>query len=318
MPIPAAFMKRGKKAAEGSAAEEKSESPAMEKGEGPEYGDAPHGKMGKKPCAACAKKGKKKGSCGCDKGGKMDAALTPMEYLDACDLGIQNRSRAYIRGVLSVREDKKCGGSGIAEGKKCNKGMAGGAQSPGDGKLGTRGKIGAVMSIAGGVGGAVGIAGAMRSLSRGNTEQFHRRLAAANGATAIGATGNIMMAKDRGNKTMEKANSALLAGTGALAATNYGLSRKAKVERLQGSVDRVRYARAKVSDVLNRTKNKVKYAQENFPYNQFTNMSSRAELAGTRQVVAAGRGQLRSRIQQLKAEAPMSAARRRKANNGGK
>jgi hypothetical protein len=121
MPIPAAFMKRGKKAAE-----EKSESPKMEKGEGPEYGDAPHGKMGKKPCAKCMKKGKKKGSCGCDKGGKMDAALTPMEYLDACDLGIQNRSRAYVRGVLSVREDKKCGASGIAEGKKCNKGSVGG------------------------------------------------------------------------------------------------------------------------------------------------------------------------------------------------
>jgi hypothetical protein len=228
MPIPEAFMKKGRKAAEGSAAEEKSESPKMEKGEAPEYGDAPQGKMGKKPCAVCAKKGKKKGSCGCGKAAKMDAALTPMEYLDACDLGIQNRSRAYVRGVLGVREDKKCGGSGIAEGKKCNKGMAGGAQSPGDGKLGTRGKIGAAMSLGGFVGGVAGTVGGMRSFARGNVEQGHRRLAAANGATAIAATGNIMMAKDRGNKTLEKVNSALLAGTGGLAATNYALSRNAR------------------------------------------------------------------------------------------
>lgn len=158
MPIPAAFMKRGKKAAEGSTAEEKSESPKMEKGEGPEYGDAPHGKMGKKPCAACAKKGKKKGSCGCDKGGKMDAALTPMEYLDACDLGIQNRSRAYVRGVLGVREDKKCGASGIAEGKKCNKGVVGTVKSAlGNENVQTGLKVAAV---AGGI--AAGTVGAMK------------------------------------------------------------------------------------------------------------------------------------------------------------
>jgi len=94
---------------EGKASMEGSEAPEAEEGM-------------KKPCAKCMKKGKKKGSCGCAAKAAMDAALTPMEYLDACDLGIQNRSRAYVRGVLGVREDKKCGNSGIAENKKCNKG----------------------------------------------------------------------------------------------------------------------------------------------------------------------------------------------------
>jgi hypothetical protein len=155
MPIPAAFMKRRKKAAEGSAAEE-DESPKREKG--PEYGDAPHGNKGKKPCAACMKKGKNKGSCGCDRGGKMDAALTPMEYLDACELGIQNRSRAYVRGVLGVREDKKCGASGIAEGKKCNKGVVGSVKSAlGSENAQTGLKVAAV---AGGI--AAGAVGAMK------------------------------------------------------------------------------------------------------------------------------------------------------------
>jgi hypothetical protein len=158
MPIPAAFMKRGKKVAKGSAAEEKSESSVMEKGEGPEYGDAPHGNKGKKPYAVCMKKGKKKGSCGCDKGGKMDAALTPMEYLDACELGIQNRSRAYVRGVLGVREDKKCGASGIAEGKKCNKGVVGSVKSALGGENAQTGLK--VAAVAGGI--AAGAVGAMK------------------------------------------------------------------------------------------------------------------------------------------------------------
>jgi hypothetical protein len=311
-------MKRGKKAAEGSTAEEKAESRKMEKGEGPEYGDAPHGKMGKKPCAACAKKGKKKGSCGCGKGGKMDAALTPMEYLDACDLGIQNRSRAYVRGVLSVREDKKCGGSGIAEGKKCNKGMAGGAQSPGDGKLGTRGKIGAAMSIAGNIAGAAGVYGGIRSIGRGNLEQAHRRLAAANGATAIAATGNIMMAKDRGNKTMEKFNSGLLAATGAAAAGNYALSRKARGERLGESVRRVKSARDMVSSRLAAKKERMKYAKENSPNDPFNTMKTEMNAVNASSAAQAGRTVISSKIRELKAEAPMSAARRRKANNGGK
>lgn len=126
MPIPAALMKRGKKAAEGSAAEEKSESPAMEKGETPEYGDAPHGK---KPCKACAKKSKKKGSCGCGDKAKMDRALSPQEYLDACDLGIQDRSKSYIRARLDAvatagkGQGVKCGNGYIGRGKKCNNGQ---------------------------------------------------------------------------------------------------------------------------------------------------------------------------------------------------
>jgi len=144
-----------KKAPEGSAAEEGAESPKKEKGESPEYGDAPHGK---KPCAACRKKGKKKGSCSCADKGKMDAVLTPAEYLDACDLGIHTRSRAYIRGVLGVRNDKKCGASGIAENKKCNKGVMGAAKSAlGSEKVQTGLKVAAV---AGGV--AAGVAGGMR------------------------------------------------------------------------------------------------------------------------------------------------------------
>lgn len=54
-----------------------------------------------------------------------DDALTPQEYLAACDLGIQGQRRAYIRSRLdmaeSLREDQKCGKSGIAKGKKCKK-----------------------------------------------------------------------------------------------------------------------------------------------------------------------------------------------------
>lgn len=79
-------------------------------------------KKGKAPCAACAS-GK---SCS---GAKRGDALTPWEYLDAAELGIQNRSRAYIRARLDAEQrldaGVKCGGGYIAQGKKCKNGASG-------------------------------------------------------------------------------------------------------------------------------------------------------------------------------------------------
>lgn len=79
----------------------------------------------------CGCGGKKGSSCDGNCGGyakKMDRndALTPQEYLKACELGIQNRSRAYIRARLdsSARLDLKCGAGSISEGEKCTKGTA--------------------------------------------------------------------------------------------------------------------------------------------------------------------------------------------------
>ena len=56
---------------------------------------------------------------------KMDS-LTPQEYLTACELGTQNRSRTYIRARLDAAErlDLKCGNGAISEGEKCTKGTA--------------------------------------------------------------------------------------------------------------------------------------------------------------------------------------------------
>lgn len=88
-------------------------------------------------CGCMSKGPKGKASCdgSCGKpmkdGGyakKMDRndALTPQEYLKACELGIQNRSRAYIRARLdsAARLDLKCGAGSISEGEKCTKGTA--------------------------------------------------------------------------------------------------------------------------------------------------------------------------------------------------
>ena len=89
------------------------------------------GMYGKKPMdAECGCKGKKGGKCDGSCGGAMrkrgDAALTPHEYLDACDLGIQDRSRSYIRARLDAAErlDLKCGKGSISKGEKCTKGAA--------------------------------------------------------------------------------------------------------------------------------------------------------------------------------------------------
>jgi len=94
------------------------------------------GMYGKKPmdaecgCMSKGRKGKCDGSCGksMKDGGymkKMDS-LTPQEYLTACELGIQDRSTAYIRARLDAAErlDLKCGKGAISEGEKCTKGAA--------------------------------------------------------------------------------------------------------------------------------------------------------------------------------------------------
>jgi Skp family chaperone for outer membrane proteins len=86
-----------------------------------------------KPCSCKAKK-----DGGCGSYGKRGDALTPKEYLAACDLGIQDRSRPYIRARLdtamnltpsTVRADLKCGKGSISEGEKCSKGSAQKAKS---------------------------------------------------------------------------------------------------------------------------------------------------------------------------------------------
>jgi hypothetical protein len=89
------------------------------------------GMYGKKPMdGECGCKDKKGGKCDGSCGGAMrkrgDAALTPHEYLDACDLGIQDRSRSYIRARLDAAErlDLKCGKGSISKGEKCTKGAA--------------------------------------------------------------------------------------------------------------------------------------------------------------------------------------------------
>lgn len=89
------------------------------------------GMYGKKPMdAECGCKGKKGAKCDGSCGGAMrkrgDAALTPHEYLSACDLGIQDRSRSYIRARLDAAErlDLKCGKGSISKGEKCTKGAA--------------------------------------------------------------------------------------------------------------------------------------------------------------------------------------------------
>lgn len=100
-------------------------------------------KKGKAPCAACATGkacGGAKADGDCDM--KRGDALTPWEYLDACELGIQGRSRAYIRARLDAEQrldaGVKCGGGYIAQGKKCKAG-AGGAAPAGGGNAPKKG-----------------------------------------------------------------------------------------------------------------------------------------------------------------------------------
>lgn len=154
---------------------EAGESPEEETREGSETEAAPRGRRTnrrrsaknanntKAPMdgAGCGCGGGKAKKCTCDGGcggyaKKMDRndALTPQEYLAACDLGIQGRSRQYIRARLDAagRLDKKCGASGIAENKKCNVGT---------GSSGHGSSLGNALKVigAGAALGAAGVAG---------------------------------------------------------------------------------------------------------------------------------------------------------------
>lgn len=73
-----------------------------------------------KPCSCSAHK-----DAGCGMPKRTDA-LTPHEYLAACELGIQGKSRPYIRARLDATErlDLKCGAGSISPGEKCTKGSA--------------------------------------------------------------------------------------------------------------------------------------------------------------------------------------------------
>ncbi len=127
-------------------AHESAESAAEETREGAAPDDAPKGKTNRKrsaknakstkapmdsDCGCGATKGEKcscDGGCGSGYAKKMDRndALTPQEYLAACELGIQGRSRSYIRARLDAAErlDLKCGKGSISEGEKCHVGAA--------------------------------------------------------------------------------------------------------------------------------------------------------------------------------------------------
>jgi hypothetical protein len=94
--------------------------------------DSPRGRKASCGCDSgaetCSKCGKKKGRL------SRSDALTPEEYLAASQLGIQQKSRTYIRARLdaavSARAGKKCGNSTISANKKCNKGAGGAAAAP--------------------------------------------------------------------------------------------------------------------------------------------------------------------------------------------
>jgi uncharacterized protein YcfJ len=124
------------------------------------------GAYGKKPMdAECGCSGKKGGKCDGSCGGAMrkrgDAALTPHEYLGACDLGIQDRSRSYIRARLDAAErlDLKCGKGAISKGEKCSKGAATAVEKQ---PISIRKGVKAGAQIGGGLGAAQGaIGGAM-------------------------------------------------------------------------------------------------------------------------------------------------------------
>jgi hypothetical protein len=149
--MPAAYKKKGSKVA----SDFKDQDDALEEGAVRE-GSADRVKGRRKDKTPCGCSDCKSGkACPCSKKDASGAkprsdALTPQEYLDACDLGIQGRSRTYIRARLDTAtrfdlrgKGKACGASHIPSTHNCSVGTAGAAAAKptGGGKAAARGRF---------------------------------------------------------------------------------------------------------------------------------------------------------------------------------
>lgn len=210
-------------------AHESAESAAEETREGAEPDDAPkasrkrsakNAKNTKAPMDGDCSCGGRKGKASCDGGcggyaKKMDRndALTPQEYLKACELGFQGRSRSYIRARLDAAErlDLKCGKGSISEGEKCSKGAAQ--------KTGSRVRAGLENAavIAGTAGTLYNYAQSVAKGMSGDLKGAGRALQAQGAFAALGAAG--MAAKgNRTNSKLLKQQAKRSLGSGAVSA----------------------------------------------------------------------------------------------------
>lgn len=183
--------------------------------EGTEDSECCAEKKGKAKCSACA--------AGKPCSGRSDA-LTAQDYLLACDLGIADRSRPYIRARLDamasltpaavqLRTDKKCGASAIPDNKQCRVGASGAPASGGKRKGGFGRQSLETVGMVAGAGLAVGgLANSVRQANRGNLKGVGRSLYVANAGNAI--TGLSMRARGKrtGNKEMVKQGNQSLSG----------------------------------------------------------------------------------------------------------
>lgn len=177
---------------------------------GAKHTKAPMDGEGDKSSCPCGKR--PKGKCNC---GKADAgmcgmksrsdALTAPEYLAACELGIQGRSRAYIRARLdsAARLDLKCGRSGIAPGKKCTKSTAQAAPTKQykGGNVAVNTKAAQRLRIAARAVSTVGSLAPLAGMTRGGVTGMVAGFGAASTAfKAAGALENYARAQETGSK----------------------------------------------------------------------------------------------------------------------
>lgn len=265
---------------------------------------------------ACGGKGRKgKASCDGDCGMKKRSdALTAPEYLAACDLGIQDMPRPYIRARLDTdqRLDLKCGKGAISKGEKCTKGAATTAE-----------KITVGAGLIGAVASTVGMARAK------NTMAFERAATGFHGSAALATAGITAMQERRGNKNAARAGQILTAGQIALAgASGFKAERmrKERNQKIRNTIPMIREAKTKANDRFVSALKGAKYATnpDNIPEALKTPAGVEAIYRGAernvteaRQARSAARSALRGSISELKGIAPLSAARRRRRQRNG-
>ena len=136
---------------------------------------------------------------------KRGDALAAPEYLSACELGIENRSRTYIRARLDATgTGKKCGGGWTSQKNQCRQGP--GAQSSpssstqsSSGGSKVRSALESTASVAGRLGTYASYGLAAKGIFSGNPQAITRGFAGLGASQALTGAGELSRAKRTGN-----------------------------------------------------------------------------------------------------------------------
>jgi hypothetical protein len=169
--------------------------------------DAEYGCSGTCGSNGKACKTKKMSDGDCSMKPQRSDSLTAREYFTACELGIEDRPKAYIRARLdAVSKGKKCGGGWTSQQNQCRQGPGAQASKPNRGSQGRKNLESAAIT-AGSVGSIVSNTLGVYNLVKGNVKAAGRSFGAAGAFNALEGAGTIARGRRTGSNYLQEVGS---------------------------------------------------------------------------------------------------------------